>query len=386
MRRVIFHIDMDAFFSSIEQLSNPCLFGKPVIVCGDPDGRSVVSTASYQARKYGIKSGMPVAHAKRLCPHGIYLEGNPQKYVYTSIQILRTLRDFSSLIEPFSVDEAFLEFNDIDFDQASDLAGKIKKRIREIHSLTCSIGIGPNKIVAKMASDVSKPDGLTIIKEGEFLKLFGNKAVGDLWGVGSKTSERLKAIGITTIAQLANTSEKKLVNLFGSYGSYLWMTANGIDESPLIPYYVGIEPKSLGHEYTLPKDSSEKRILLSTLLRLSEQVGRRLRREGYLCDTIVVKIRKSDFTTLTRQKKLATPTDLDEIIFKVAKGLFLNNFRGHRIRLIGVSVRGLIRKTEIDWDGIFPTERRRKDIIGVIDSIRDRFGDDAIRRCGSIRY
>ena len=386
MMRVVFHIDMDAFFSSIEQLSNPNLRGKPVIVCGDPEGRSVVSTASYEARKYGIKSGMPVSRAKRLCPNGVFVEGNPQKYVYTSIQILETLREFTSLVEPFSVDEAFLEFYDIDLDETLDLAKSIKRRIREKHSLTCSVGVGPNKIVAKMASDVEKPDGLTIIWEGEFLKYFGDKPVEELWGVGPKTASKLKAIGLRKVKHLAMTPEPELVRLFGAYGTYLWMTANGKDESPLIPYYVGIEPKSIGHEYTLPRDTSQKRILLSTLLRLCEQVGRRVRKEGYLCDTIVVKIRKSDFKTITRQKKIPIPTDRDDVIYRVAKALFLENFDGGMIRLIGVSARGLRKKSDIENDSIFSGEERQKIFVGVIDSIRDKFGEDAIRRCGSIRF
>ncbi len=386
MKRLIFHIDMDAFFSSIEQLSNPGLKGKPVIVCGDPEGRSVVSTASYEARKFGVKSGMPVVKAKKFCPGGIFIEGNPKKYVYTSIQILNTLREFTSFVEPFSVDEAFLEFLNLDYDKALDLGKSIKNRIKQQYQLTCSIGIGPNKIVAKMASDVEKPDGLTLIKPGEFLKIFGEKDVGDLWGIGPKTKEKLYSLGIRKVKELASIPEDELIRIFGAYGSYLWMTANGIDESPVIPYFVGIDPKSIGHEYTLPRDTSDKRIILSSLLRLCEQVGRRMRKEGYLCDTIMVKIRNSDFKTITRQKKIALPTDLDEIIYKVGKLLFLENFKGEKIRLVGVSAKGLVKKSEFDFDSIFSEANRQKSFVEIIDSIRNRFGEDSIRRCGSIRF
>ena len=271
MERVVFHIDMDAFFSSIEELSNPSLKGKPVIVCGDPYKRSVVSTASYEARKYGVKSGMPVTLARKLCPNGIFIRGDPKKYVYTSIQILKTLREFTPFVEPFSVDEAFLEFRDIDFEKAYEIGINIKKRIKEVHSLTCSVGIASNKIIAKMASDLNKPDGLTLIKDGEFLKHFSDFDVDNLWGIGPKTASKLRAIGIRKIGELSKLSPDHLVKIFGENGRNLWFVANGVDHSPVIPYYIGIEPKSIGHEYTLPEDSNDLKILLSTLLRLVEQ-------------------------------------------------------------------------------------------------------------------
>jgi DNA polymerase-4 len=230
MPRIIFHIDMDAFFSSIEQLSNPNLRGKPVIVCGDPSSRSVVATASYEARLFGLKSGMPIGRARRLCPHGIYISGNPKKYVYTSVRILGVLRQFTSKVEPFSVDEAFLEFEDLGFRDAPGVAGMIKRRIFKEFGLTCSIGIGPNKIVAKMASELNKPDGVTLIEEGRFLDFLGEKDVTALWGIGEKTTEKLKSLGIRKVVELALFPEPTLRKLFGEYGTYLKMTANGIDD------------------------------------------------------------------------------------------------------------------------------------------------------------
>ena len=199
MPRVIFHIDMDAFFSSIEQLSNPNLRGKPVIVCGDPSSRSVVATASYEARIFGLKSGMPVGRARQLCPHGIFISGTPKKYVYTSVRILGVLRQFTSRVEPFSVDEAFLEFERLSFKDAPGVASKIKRRILREFGLTCSIGIGPNKIVAKMASELNKPDGVTVIEEGKFLDFLGDKDVTALWGIGDKTTVKLKNLGIRKV-------------------------------------------------------------------------------------------------------------------------------------------------------------------------------------------
>jgi DNA polymerase-4 len=384
MSRVIFHIDMDAFFSSIEQISNPNLRGKPVIVCGDPNSRSVVATASYEARLFGLRSGMPIGRARQLCPHGIYISGNPKKYIYTSVRILGVLRQFTSKVEPFSVDEAFLEFEDLCFEDAPEMAGRIKQRIHKEFGLTCSIGIGPNKIVAKMASELNKPDGVTVIEEGKFLDHLGEKDVTALWGIGEKTTTKLKNLGIRKVRDLALFPEPTLRKLFGEYGRYLNMTANGIDDSAVIPYYQGIDPKSIGHERTLPFDTDERAFLLSTLLRLCEQVARRMRKDGYVGDTVTVKMRYSNFNTITRQKKLANCFERDDIVFDTAKRLFLSNFNGDEVRLLGVSVSGLTKKEDVLSDPLFKVDVLRRNCIEVVDSIRDRFGEDSIKRGGSI--
>jgi DNA polymerase-4 len=384
-QRVIFHLDMDAFFSSVEVTSNPTLAGKPVVVCGDPYRRSVVSTASYEARRFGLKSGMPIGQARKLCPRGVFITGNPQKYVFTSIKILQVLKEYTPLVEPFSVDEAFMEFNDLSLDDSVAVARKIKARIKRDFNLTCSVGISLNKYVSKMASGLEKPDGLTVIKPDEFLERFGNREVRDLWGVGEKTSGKLGALGITRIRELALFPEETLTRVFGVYGSYLKMAANGIDESPVIPYYRGVEPKSIGHEYTLGEDTSDRRFLLSTLLRLCEQVGRRMRKDGYLCSTVTIKIRYKDFKTLTRQKKLETQFERDDIIYAVARNLFETNFTDDKVRLIGVSASGLVKNGENRSQAIFEEDRRHGIFVKVVDSIRDRFGDDSIKRGGSIR-
>lgn len=384
-QRLVFHLDMDAFFSAVEVQSNPNLAGKPVIVCGDPLRRSVVSTASYEARKYGLRSGMPVGLARRLCPRGVFVIGNPQKYVYTSIRILQTLKEFTPQVEPFSVDEAFLEFGDISLDDSVALARKIKARIKEDFNLTCSIGIGLNKYVAKMASGLEKPDGLTVIRPEAFLETFGDKEVRELWGVGEKTSARLKSLGITKIRELALFPEKTLTRVFGVYGTYLKMAANGTDQSPLVPYYQGIEPKSIGHEYTLTEDTCDRRSLLSTLLRLSEQVGRRMRRDGYLANTITVKIRYMNFRTITRQKKLDAHFERDDIIYALARNLFETNFSSEKVRLLGVSASGLVGKDQNLSEPMFEEDKRHRIFVRVVDSIRDKFGDESIKRGGSLR-
>jgi DNA polymerase-4 len=385
MEKVILHLDMDAFFSSVEQLSDPRLIGKPVIVCGDPHRRSVVATASYEARKYGLRSGMPIGEARRLCPQGIYITGNPRKYIYTSIRILGILREFTSLVEPFSVDEAFLEFRDLTLDEAVEKARRIKRRIRKDLGLTSSVGVAENKIRAKMASDLEKPDGLSVIEPGGFLNRFGDRPVRVLWGIGEKTQARLRSMGIVRVSELAAFSEDGLRRVFGEYGTYLKMTANGLDDSRVVPYYEGIRPKSIGHEHTLPDDMHDRAELLSYLLRLSEKVGRRMRKEGVLGDTVTVKIRFSDFKTITRQKKLDQKTDRDDILFQTSRRLFLAHHDGEKVRLIGVSASGLVPGREASVDPMFTDDIRQKLCLEVSDSIRDRFGESAIIRGGGIR-
>ena len=250
MPRLIFHIDMDAFFASVEQRCNPKLRGKPLIICGDPDSRSVVSTASYEAREYGIHSGMPVGKARRLCPHAVFLCGSPGKYIHYSIQILQIYKRFSPIVEPFSIDEAFLDMSGTKWGWrgAEEVACRIKALISSEFDMTASVGIAENKLIAKMASSMEKPDGMTVIPPGGFADHFHQLPVDELWGVGEKTVESLRKIGLRTIEDVANSPRSTLTNLYGVAGEHLYFKANGIDNSKVIPYFEGIEVKSVGHE------------------------------------------------------------------------------------------------------------------------------------------
>jgi DNA polymerase-4 len=385
--RTIVHIDMDAFFASVEQVFNPNYKGKPLIVCGDPTRRGVVSTASYEARKYGVKPGMPLQEARYRCPHGIYVEGGPGKYIHVSLQLLEIYKEFTPVVEPSSIDEAFLDFTGTIYEGKAARKGAIliKKKIHEEFGLTASIGIAPNKFVAKMASGVEKPDGLVHINNEDYRKIFWKRKVGELWGVGDKTAAALKRLGIETIGDLASFPVNILRAEFGINGEKLVDMAKGEDDSPVVPYYEGVPVKSMGHEYTLREDTDSFEKLERTLLRLSDQVGRRLRQEGYLGDTVTLKLRNGKFVTITRQKKLTAHTDEDRTIFKTARRLLKEHWRGEKIRLIGVSVSGLAKRGLSVSESLFKKDEKQRKILEIIDNLRNKFGENVIVRAGTMR-
>jgi nucleotidyltransferase/DNA polymerase involved in DNA repair len=388
MPRTIAHIDMNAFFASVEQMCNPALRGKPLIICGDPKGRGVVSTASYEARKFGIDSGMSAAEAKRLCPDGFFLEGSPKKYVYYSLQILKTYIKFTSRVEPFSIDEAYLDFAGTEYDgmDSAERTGKVIKREMKnaFPLLTASIGFGPNRYIAKMASSLEKPDGLVIIKDRvSFRNLFWPRPVQSLWGVGEKTKEHLNKIGIFTVRDLACSRENVLRGHMGENGEGLHSIAWGRDNTPVISYDEGIDAKSMGHESTFRTDIDDPDKLEGILLRLCDQVGRRLRRHKCKARTICVKLRFEDFKTITRQKSINRYIDDDLEIFRVARALFRANHRGKRMRLIGVSASGL-EYSGADPCTMFSELSREKCLAGAVDSVRDKYGENVLVRAGII--
>ncbi|KPJ61315.1 MAG: hypothetical protein AMJ46_02925 [Latescibacteria bacterium DG_63] len=378
---------MDAFFASVEQVFNPKYRGKPLIVCGDPGRRGVVSTASYEARKYGVKPGMPLQEARYRCPHGIYVEGGPGKYIHVSLRLLEIYKEFTPIVEPSSIDEAFLDLTGTVYEGEAARKGAIliKKKIREEFDLTASIGIAPNKFMAKMASGLEKPDGLVQISSEDYRKIFWKRKVEELWGVGTKTAAALKRLGVDTIGDLARFPANILKAEFGINGEKLVDMAKGEDDSPVIPYYEGVPVKSMGHEYTLREDTDSFEKLERTLLRLSDQVGRRLRHEGYLGDTVTLKLRNGKFVTITRQRKLGSYTDEDRTIFETARRLLREHWKGEKIRLIGVNVSGLAKKGLSIPESLFKNDEKQRRKLQVIDDLRDKFGEDVIVRAGTMR-
>jgi DNA polymerase-4 len=336
-------MDMDAFFAAVEQKRHPELIGKPVVIggSGDPTQRGVVSTASYEARKFGIHSAMPLRTAFKLCPDAIFLAVDYREYARVSEKIKSLLGEFSPVMEDVGIDEAFLDITDI-HEPSQEISKEIKKRIGEYTGLTCSIGIAPNKLLAKIASDLQKPDGLTIITEADVESLIWPLPVRKLWGVGPKMEAYLKGIGIMTIGELAATSIDDLHRHFGkSYGNYLFEASRGIDESPLVTHW---EPKSTSREVTFQSDIINWQELARNVADLTREVVEDIRSRTCRCRTVTVKMRFNDFRTLTRAKTLPGYSDSLEEIRKAAFDC-LNRFEiKKKVRLLGVRLSGFERE------------------------------------------
>ncbi|HXL05188.1 MAG TPA: DNA polymerase IV [Bacillota bacterium] len=384
----IIHIDMDAFFAAIEQQANPELRGKPVIVCGDPDARGVVSTASYEARLFGVRSAMSLKEAKRLCPQAVLVRGRHSYYGEISNRLLEVYRKYTPTVEPFSIDEAFLDVTGCErlYGDTCEIAHKIKTEVKRDFGLTCSVGIAPNKVLAKMASDMEKPNGFTVIRSQDVDSLIWPLPVRKLYGVGEKTSQVLESLGIKTVGAIAKMPVELLQEKFGETGRLLHSAAWGIDNSSVNP---GIweMPRSIGHETTLSEDSRDEELILTHILALSQQVGRRLRKQGLVARTVTLKLRYSDFTTLTRANTFSFFTCLDDDIYKAAKGLFLANWsRSRKIRLVGVTVSSLSSKNDFMRQlALFEEDEKKRRVTVAMDKVRDRFGENAITRASLIK-
>jgi DNA polymerase-4 len=386
MPNTILHVDMDAFYASVEQRDRPELRGKAVIVGGSGADRGVVCAASYEARTYGVHSAMPSVTAKRLCPNGIFLPPRMSHYAAISRQIQEILLSFTPLVEPLSLDEAFLDIHGCEglFGPAGEIARKIRAKIHEQLDLVASIGVAPNKFLAKLASDMSKPNGLLEVDPTRVTEFLSPLPVGRLWGVGAKAEKRLRLFGIQTIGQLAGFTEDILEEHFGQLGPHLRRLANGQDDRPVVP---DEEAKSVSTETTFARDIGNRRLLRSWLLELVEHLGQRLRRQHACARTIDIKVRTSDFQTYMRSKTLEEATDVTEVIWQAAAQLFDRHVRDDwlPLRLLGAGASGLVRAGQVQGN-LFEDEWRNKQraLDQTADQIRRQFGNDAIKRAGGL--
>ena len=343
--RVILHVDLDSFFPSVEVREHPELKDKPVVVGADPKegkGRGVVSSASYEARRYGIRSAMPISKAWRLCPHCVYLRPHFDLYTRASSSIMKILKSHCDKFEQAGIDEAYLDISSRvkDFDEAKEFAEKLMKEVLNKEKLTCSVGVAPNKMIAKIASDYKKPYGLTVVKEENVRDFLFPLKVRSLSGVGPKTEGRLKDLGIETVADLAAANTEVLAKLFGIWGVRLHEYANGIDNSEVIEEY---ETKSIGRDVTFEKDIDDENIIFEVLNELAEEVHKEVVDNAFQFKTITIKVRYQHFDTYTRARSLSFPTDDLEILRNNAKRLIAPFLRGNKkVRLIGVRVSSLI--------------------------------------------
>jgi len=373
MNRTILHIDMNAFFASVEQQANPSLRGKPIAVIGS-GARTIITTCSYEARAYGVKTGMNLYEARGLCPELILVVGNNRKYTHTSSGIVEIFRDYSPLVEVFSIDESFLDVTSCLrlFGSAERISWLIKARIRHRYGITCSVGIAPNKILAKLASEMHKPDGLTIIPPERVGEVLEELPVGELCGVGRRTREKLELLGITTCGQLGRASRRMLKKRFGIVGEKLHDMGNGIDESPVTPSTEQDEVKSVGHSMTLPQDVESRADICRYLLRLSEMVGRRARRYGARGRTVHLTLRYSDFETIGSQLSIGEPTNLSDVIYRSATTLLGRLSLHLPVRLLGVRLTSLTYQQR--QYRLFDEDLRKQCVAEAMDSVNDRHG------------
>ena len=375
MDRLIMHVDMDAFFASVEQLDHEEYRGKPLIV-GGLGGRGVVSTCSYEARKFGVHSAMPTAKAMKLCPQGIFIRGNYPRYSEVSRQIFDIFEHYSPLIEPLSIDEAFLDISGMEhlMDNPFQYAKKLKHEIKEKTGIVASVGIAPNKFLAKIASDLDKPDGLVVVDKGKVQEFLDPLPVRRIWGVGAKTAMVLERLQIRTIADLRKMTYDVLHKTFGAKTAYhLFMLAQGKDERPVAPRG---RAKSIGNEVTFGEDLQNAEDALQVLLELSVKVGWRLRKAGFKAKTIQLKLRTRDFTTYTRQKQLFEPSNYDNDIYTAIQDLFTVLNITHSIRLLGVSASGF---DEMESLSLFHDKKKDK-LYQTIDNINSKFGKLGVTR------
>jgi DNA polymerase IV len=383
MSRRILHVDLDEFFAAVEKLDNPRLRGLPLLVGGSPEGRGVVSTASYEARKFGCRSAMPMRVAMRLCPQAVVLPVRPQRYKDMSERVFAILDRFTPLIEPLSIDEAFLDVTGSErlCGPAEQIARDIKDAIRQELALTISVGVAPNKFLAKLASEMHKPDGLTIIHACDLPGALDAIAIERMWGVGPTGADKLHALGLSTFGDLRLADAAALTAAVGSWGAELQKLAAGLDDRPVTP---DSQAKSISAEQTFAQDVADLDELRRVLLDEVEHVARRLRRHGLSARTITLKLRYGDFTTLTRSATDREPTDVTEQLWKRAQKLFAHWAERcpGALRLLGFGASNFRRRGDGMQMSLFedPDQTRQRQLDATVDAIAQRFGPAALRR------
>ena len=379
--RTIIHLDMDAFYPAVEVLDNPDLLGKPVIV-GGSDKRGVVSSASYEARKFGVHSAQPVVTARRLCPDGIFLPVRMSRYKEVSKQIFQIFRRFTPLVEPLSIDEAFLDVTGSErlFGRPEDIARKTRQAVFEEIGLTVSAGVAPSKFVAKIASDMDKPDGLTIVPPDRVRAFLDPLAIEKMWGVGKKTQEVLARLNVRSFKDLSLLPVEVLERQFGKHGVKMHLLSMGIDEREVVTTYV---QKSIGHEVTFSEDILEIQEAKQQLLSLAHRVAHRMRRENTLGRTITLKVKYADFVQITRSQKIPKGTDDGTEIYATACHLLQKTDTGKRpVRLLGISLSLLSQHGSGEQISLFSEtgqSKKRQSLNTAVDSLVDKFGKDSIR-------
>ena len=382
MSRAVLHVDMDAFYASVEERDDPALAGKPVIVGWD-GGRGVVAAANYEVRKFGVHSAMPMRTALKLCPHALCVRPRMQRYQEVSRQVFGVFQEFTPLVQGLSLDEAFLDVTGSQqlWGGALEIALRVKRRIRELTGLTASVGVAPNKLVAKIASELEKPDGLVVVSAPRVRAVLDPLSVRKLPGLGRKTGEKVEAAGIRTLGELRSAPDAVLWPLFGRYSAWMRERASGIDERPVQP---DLEEKSISAEDTFATDIAEVRSLQHQLARLADLAATRLRARGLMAGCVGVKIRRGDFTTFTRQRAVAPPTCEGRAVAGVSGELlarWLAANPGAKLRLLGVVLTELTPASQL---GLFEEARPQSRLDAALDEARARFGSRALRRGNTI--
>lgn len=376
----IIHVDLDAFFASVEELLDPSIQGKPIVVGGDPSQRGVVSSASYAARAFGIRSAMPMSQALRLCPAAIVRRGHYREYRRYSEQVMGILHTYTPLVEQVSIDEAFLDVGGCQrlWGRPEEIARQLQQRILDTCRLPSSIGVATNKLVAKVASGLRKPRALVVVQPGDEAAFLAPLPIEALWGVGAAAAHRLRDLGIHTVGDLAAMPRKTLVYAFGSQGIALHEQAHGIDSRPVVPES---RRRSVSHEQTFARDVVQESELDKALLASSDRVAARLRGSGLQGRVVGLKLRYADFTTVTRRVTLERPTDLAPMIYQEARRLLDRTWKaGSPVRLLGVAVAGLTEQPAYQLGLFGDDDRRWGRLSRALDQIRGRYGEGAIRR------